>query len=93
MDNNVKGCMYCGTAIDTDYREDFSTSYVIDDERDGIRMVFRSGRSTPTAIITQRQNEISKQWNPISVYYMKYCPECGRKLTENDKEEFSWIWD
>ncbi len=30
---------------------------------------------------------INKRWNTIAKYYPKYCPECGRKLSEYEIAE------
>lgn len=50
-------------------------------------MMFRTGDRKNTAIIIEKWSEEHHRNIDIGEYVPKYCPECGRKLFENDKNK------
>lgn len=77
--NYCKFCCnaYVEPALDID--NDLGYCSVGDSVTDGYSMFIRSGNDKPTAII------VSHGSNDIIYYKMRYCPNCGRYLFENEK--------
>lgn len=79
-------CRYCdnahtnpGLTSDNDLSY-FSIGFV---ER-SYTLYFRSGDNRPTAIVFSHFFEGRNYSNDIALYIPKFCPECGRRLFEND---------
>lgn len=51
------------------------------------RLMFRSGDARPTSILAERLNEQMGLWEGIGFYHPRFCPNCGRRLTENEKKD------
>jgi hypothetical protein len=78
----VNYCKYCCNAYvepALDIDNDLGYRSVGDSVTDGYSMFIRSGDDKPTAII------VSHGSNDIIYYKMRYCPNCGRYLFENEK--------
>lgn len=84
--NENRGCKYCLNArIDDELTDNNDLSYhgcgsAITD----YRCMIKSGGGRPTSIIFEEHT--AERWNTIANYHPKYCPECGRNLT-NDYPE------
>ena len=50
------------------------------------RLMFRSGSGRPTSILVERWTS-RKLWEEIGFYHPKFCPNCGRPLTENEPKK------
>lgn len=48
-------------------------------------MFIRSGDNRPTALIVSKWDKDLGYNIDIALYEMNYCPNCGRKLIENEK--------
>ena len=46
-----------------------------------------SGHGEPTRIEFDEWSDEYQMWFTTARYYPKYCPECGRKIDEYDKED------
>ena len=57
------------------------SSFSIGKSQDGFRMMYTSGDGKPPRIEVQQWHE-KAGWRNIAIYYPKYCPECGREITE-----------
>ena len=87
MDDNPDYCPKCMNAYVEPELEpdcDFS-SRSVGEANPGYRMMLNSGARRKTHISLERWNENHQQWETEGFYIPKYCPECGRKLTENEK--------
>jgi hypothetical protein len=62
---------------------DFS-SRSIGEANPGYRMMLNTGARRKTHISLERWDESHKQWEIEGFYKPKFCPECGRKLIENE---------
>lgn len=51
------------------------------------RISIDSGDNKPTRIVVTHWNKDMQRNIDICMYNMKYCPECGRKLFENERFE------
>lgn len=82
------GCHFCNNAaIDPELTPDNDLSYVsVGECLNQVRILFRSGDRKPTALLFEKWRE-NYGWETIGNYIPKFCPECGRKLFENDGEE------
>lgn len=75
-------CFMCNNALTDDFLDDendlsyYGLGYA--DKGFCIRLV--SGDRKPVRIIFEQW--ICNQWSTVGVYYPKFCPECGRKITE-----------
>jgi len=51
----------------------------------GYRILFEIGRANPTAI----NFEVWKAdvWQTVGYYRLRFCPNCGRRLVENEKKK------
>lgn len=45
-------------------------------------MFIASGGGRPVRLIVQKVDEVKAENMLVGIYYPKYCPNCGRKLTE-----------
>lgn len=48
----------------------------------GFRLLLRAGDRKPVAILSERWNESREVWETLGLYTPKFCPNCGRALTE-----------
>ena len=55
----------------------------------GTRMMLVSGWRRPIRIEAEQWSEEHKQWETYSVYFPKFCPECGRELLEYDRNKYA----
>ena len=82
-----KYCEFCCNATvepELNHDNDFS-SMSVGNTDDGFNMYLTTGYNRPTVIEVSMWNEKHKINNTIARYKMKYCPECGRKLIENER--------
>lgn len=85
--SEIKYCSKCFNArIDpdnelTDYN-DFSSSTIEYNKHDNFRMMLSSGAGKPLRIEAEKWSSSVQQWITVGQYYPKFCPECGRKITE-----------
>lgn len=63
---------------------DFS-SRSVGEANPGYRMMLNTGARQKTHISLERWSDEHQQWETEGFYIPKFCPECGRKLTENEK--------
>lgn len=82
-----KFCRYCfNSVVDGNISPYNDLSYCgVGDTEDGYWICIRSGDGLPTAILFSKWDERIKRNIDVGIYEMKYCPECGRKLIENEK--------
>lgn len=86
---NLGPCGYCLNAKSDPDGEltsdnDFSSCSVGRCDK-GYRMSIDTGSSRPTRIIFTKWDDKRKENVDIGWYTPKFCPECGRRLIENDK--------
>ena len=81
-------CKMCFNAhTDPELTSDNDLSYsTIGECTDLYRLMFRSGDDRPTGILFERWNKDSG-WHMLGFYWPKFCPNCGRRLTENEKKD------
>lgn len=82
------GCHYCDNAMTVpELSSDEDLSYKsVGDCVNQVRILFRTGDRKPTALLFERWRE-NYGWETIGNYIPKFCPECGRKLFENNDKE------
>lgn len=85
----MKYCSVCCNAtVEPELNPDNDLSYIgVGKTIEGYGLHIRSGDGRPTALIISKWNTILKRNVGIGLYKMKFCPECGRKLIENLKED------
>jgi len=78
-------CGICNNAyVDAELQEDGDLSYTsLGECESGYRVFFRSGDSRPTEILFEKWYG-KAGWHLVGYYRPKYCPNCGRKLIENN---------
>lgn len=80
-------CVYCTNAYtddELDHDHDLSMISIGESEK-GLNMFFNTGDNRPTNIDVLQWSDKYKQNLTVCLYVPKYCPECGRRLFENDK--------
>lgn len=93
-------CKYCFNArvyrpTDEELMDPFATE--LTDENDSsscgvgnsvkdIRFMISSGYGEPLRIEIDKWSDSLHQWSTVGKYYPKYCPECGRRLDEYEKD-------
>ena len=82
------GCHYCDNAMTVpELGSDEDLSYKsVGDCANQVRILFRTGDRKPTALLFERWRE-NYGWETIGDYIPNFCPECGRKLFENNDKE------
>ena len=50
----------------------------------GHQLVILSGAGKPLRIISEVWSEKDQAYKDVAMYFPKYCPNCGRKLSEYD---------
>jgi len=79
-------CASCRTQHDLDPDTDFHSSTVGDVER-GYSIMYSCGFHQGPRIEMRAWNDKINMWDTVGIYKPKYCPECGRHITEwSDKE-------
>lgn len=62
------------------------SSHTVGKSSGGFQMYFNSGMGKPCSIEVCEWKENGYKghpgWSTLSIYYPKFCPECGRKLDE-----------
>lgn len=77
-------CMCVNAHTDPELSSDNDLSYFGIGHCDGKhRLLLRSGDNRPTEILVEEWGEHSR-WSTIGYYRPAYCPNCGRKLKENE---------
>ena len=79
-------CYMCNNAhTDPDLTSDNDLSYITVGEcGDGYRIMFRSGDGRSTVLVFEGRGH-DGCWYLLGLYEPKFCPNCGRRLTENEK--------
>lgn len=79
-------CKYCNnSSVDPSLTPDNDLSYCSIGVCDkGTNMFIRTGNTKRTSIVVHRWDKKTDKNIIVGIYDMKYCPECGRKLTENN---------
>lgn len=77
------GCSFCvNAACDGVLTPENDLSYMsIGCAADGFSVFLRSGGGRSTQILFEQRS--GRFWGLRAFYYPKFCPECGRRLTEN----------
>lgn len=79
-------CACCNAVVEPELTSDNDLSYIgVGKMFDGYSMFIRSGDNKPTALIVSKFDKTVSRNIDIGIYKMKYCPECGRKLIENNQ--------
>lgn len=86
MRHKMKYCRYCcNSSVEPGLSEENDLSYLqVGKCPPGFNMYIRSGDARPTSIVLSMWEEKSQRNIDIAHYDMKYCPECGRRLIENE---------
>lgn len=85
VDNVVTPCSMCLNArLDDELTDnnDFSSSTIEYNKSNNFRMMLSSGAGKPLRIEAELWSSSVKRWITVGQYYPKFCPECGRKITE-----------
>ena len=85
MDNKQPCYMCLNARVDPELTDNNDLSYhgIGDCERNW-RLMIRSGGGRPVEI--QVEAWLGNRWVLIGAYQPKFCPNCGRKLTEYQKD-------
>jgi len=83
----MDACDMCLNAfIDSELTSDNDLSFSgIGECEAGYRILLRSGCARPTAMMVEKL--VASGWVTIGYYSPRYCPNCGRKLVENEKKK------
>ena len=83
---DLKPCSMCNNAkVDDELNSDCDLSYfVVGRCKHGFRILLGSGGGSPVRLIFERNNGDS--WNTVGIYFPSFCPNCGRELSEYEKE-------
>lgn len=78
-------CFMCNNArVDDELTEENDLSYhCVGESHENFRILIGSGDGKPMRILFEEW--CGKCWVPIGVYEPKFCPNCGRELTEYRK--------
>lgn len=78
----LKPCHMCTNArVDPDLTDDNDLSYHgVGDCASNFRLMMRSGARKP--VMLEVEAWLGERWGLIGSYEPKFCPECGRELTE-----------
>lgn len=79
-------CKMCINAhTDPDLTSDNDLSYFdVGKYEKSFRLMLRTGDGRPTGMLVEHLDE-EIGWNTVGFYWPKFCPNCGRKLTENEE--------
>jgi len=83
----MSACDMCYNAhVDSELTSDNDFSaHIIGECAEGYRILLKSGWVRPTAITFEKWEESG--WMTIGFYRPRYCPNCGRRLFENEKKK------
>lgn len=88
FDNFIEPCEFCDngrTNDDLDDDNDYGSISIdgIQHDNVGYRLMLTYGWGKPLRIEADVWNDKRKEWSlHVLQYYPKYCPECGRRLSE-----------
>lgn len=87
MDEEYKACKFCNNvATDSELTENNDLSYTsLGVCEDGYCIFFKTGDGRPTEILFEDRKNLKTLTRCAAYYIPKFCPECGRELTENQK--------
>ena len=75
-------CFNARMGLDEDLNDDNDfSSFSIGRGSKDFRIMYTAGYGKPPRIEVQQWHE-KAGWHAIAIYYPKYCPECGREITE-----------
>ena len=80
----MTACQYCDNSLineDLTSNDDYSACVIGFNSNHGYRMCLSSGWGRSLRLEGEKYYE-GHGWQNVTVYYPKYCPECGRKITE-----------
>lgn len=80
-------CKFClNASVDDELTSDNDLSFLpVGKVLEGYSIYIRSGSNKPTALVISAWNKTRQVNEDIGIYEMKYCPNCGRYLFENNK--------
>lgn len=84
--NKLTPCCMCDNAkVDNELTDDNDLSFItIGKSAVNYRMMFAAGNGVPPRIILEHHN--GWEWETIGKYLPRFCPNCGREITEYSKE-------
>lgn len=65
---------------------DFGACTIDNLREQGKRIMMAHGYREAPRILAEEWSERRSEWVTTAIYYPKFCPECGRKIDEYDKE-------
>lgn len=80
-------CKYCFNAnTDSELTPENDLHYIaLGVGEKGYSVYFKTGDGRPTEILFEDRKNLKTSTGLAACYIPKYCPECGRELTENRK--------
>lgn len=84
----VQVCEFClNASVDDELTSDNDLSFLPVGKilKEGYSMYIRSGANKPTALVISAWDKARQVNEDIAIYEMRYCPNCGRYLFENNK--------
>ena len=83
----MMACNMClNASVDSELDSFNDLSYTgIGSCENGYRLMIRSGDGKPTEIEVEQFSPQDREWHLIGFYRPQYCPNCGRRLIENEK--------
>ena len=91
MEESKKPCRFCLNArVDGELSDDNDLSYLpLGFSIPGFSLYMRSGGGRPVQLLSEVHDPGVSEWVSNSVYYPKFCPECGRPLMDDYPERRS----
>ena len=85
----INYCRFCNNAVvNPELDSDTDLAYMgVGHSRENTGMFIRSGNGQPTVIIVSQWDEKTQRNRDVATYQPKCCPECGRRLIENEEKE------
>lgn len=79
--NELKPCYMCYNArLDNELTEENDFSSITVAYTKNYRIMYSSGYGEPPRLEAEFWN--GQEWITVSIYYPKYCPNCGRPIEE-----------
>jgi hypothetical protein len=78
-------CRFCSCGLE--HEDNYASSICIGEAEKNASLFINSAGGKKTYIDMLQWNPETRRNNTIAIYVPKFCPECGRELTEN-KEWF-----